>query len=111
MPETNLTSKEETSREDLASQCGINEDQKKPLLLNILESYMKGEGSSGAKPKKAGNQGSPSQHPAPGIGAGLDFSDNKLTNKASKEDLIAAKIGAGLATDSDKTPPKGENSK
>ena len=47
MPETNLGTKPESSSEDLAQKAGIpNPDGKKPLLLQILESFKSGVGAA-----------------------------------------------------------------
>ena len=77
VPETNLTTKKESSKDELIEQAGLKADEideRKPLLLQILEKFFKGGkslgagiGDYGAKDNKYGF-GDP----------GNDFSDEKL---------------------------------
>jgi hypothetical protein len=67
MPETNLSSKKASSREELAGQSGLDSerlDSKKPLLLQIFESFQAG---GGAQKPAAGLMSSPEAAP------GADF--------------------------------------
>ena len=46
MPESNLSSKKESAKEDLINDSGIGEDDydsKKPLLLQILDKFKSGK--------------------------------------------------------------------
>mgnify|MGYP001271181885 FL=1 len=46
MPESNLSSKKESAKEDLISDSGIGEDDydsRKPLLLQILDKFKSGK--------------------------------------------------------------------
>ena len=84
VPETNLTTVPEASRDTLAAKTGLTnqDDGRKPLLLHILEAHMKGEKSAvtSSAPNLADtrqNSKAPAVSPAPGINSALDSSDNK----------------------------------
>lgn len=55
MPESNLSSKKESAKEDLINDSGIGEDDydsKKPLLLQILDKFKSGKAGQ-SPPSKA----------------------------------------------------------
>ena len=106
MPETNLSTKEESSKEDLINNCGIgvdDYDQKKPILLQILERFKSG---------KAGQQtGSPldekrAQKSSSASPDGMNFSDIK-----NKDKFAPLSVGEGILPQPDRTPPKQEVTK
>ena len=105
MPETNLNSKEQSTKEDLVNQCGIGEDdydQKKPLLLQILDKFKSGKtGQSGTPMDNSRAQKSSSASPG-----GLGFSDIK-----NKNQFAPLSVGDGILPQPDRTPPKQEVTK
>ena len=72
VPETNLTTKKESSKDELIEQAGLKADEideRKPLLLQILELFLKGGVAAGMRI---------SDSSASNRFGGKDFSDDKL---------------------------------
>ena len=103
MPESNLGTKAESSNEDLAEKAGMrldDVDQKKPLLLQILEQYKAGGGAA-----DPGLYGGSKSNASPDTGQGVQFSEEK-----NSKSIAPLSIGEGILG-KERTPTISETKK
>ena len=91
MPETNLSSKEQSSKQDLVNSCGIGEDEydnKKPLLLQILDKFKSGKSGKKSSTPVDELRAQKSSSASPD---GINFSDIK-----NKDKFAPLSVGEGI---------------
>ena len=99
LPETNLNTKQASSKEELADKTGLGSlDEKKPLLLQMLEQFSQGGGA-----QRMAGLAKESDNSSPNAAPGVQFSEEKASRV-----IQPLSIGEGILS-KERSPPVASN--